>query len=84
MGHPFSWWAKIAKSGGLGFVLSHPSAEKSGWMGHPGLWSAERDGLGIVLSPVPKCEGPGAPIFVVGVGQLGGDENSGWDSGWEC
>ena len=69
LGHPDLWREKIAESGGSGFVLSHPSAEKSGWMGHADLWRekiAESGGLGFVLShpSAEKSGWMGHAIFV--------------------
>ncbi len=33
-------------------------------MGHPILYEVKKGKPGFVVSPVPKCEGPGAPSFV--------------------
>jgi hypothetical protein len=44
------------------FVVSHPSHDEAvRRMGHPHSCGVKNGGVRVVVSPVPKCEGPGAP-----------------------
>ena len=58
----------LVVGGRLRVVVTHPSRKNKGAarVGHPVLWVVESGWLGVVVSQIPKCEGPGAPSFVGG------------------